>query len=160
MIFMANSYFILHIHHAKSFKMMHITYLYFSYISRYSLIQIQVTILLSGTDVTRILQSKSPITDPITDPIPVMGVADTSGWAKINKIQQIRRWTWGAFIYYVKVFWGFLEPPTPYIRTFSSHKIRKKCHFLNYPPPLCPYVKYKCSLVFLFSSLKIRQSSI
>ena len=52
---MANSYFILQIHHAKSFKMRHITYLYFSYLSRYSLIQIQVTIFLSGTDVSNIL---------------------------------------------------------------------------------------------------------
>ena len=51
MNFMANSYFILQIHHAKSFKMRHITYLYFIYLSRYSLIQIQVTILLSGTDI-------------------------------------------------------------------------------------------------------------
>ena len=33
------------IHHAKSFKMRHITYLYFIYLS------IQVTIFLSGTDV-------------------------------------------------------------------------------------------------------------
>ena len=46
------SYFILQIHHAKSFKMSHITHLYCSYLSRYSLIQIQVTIFLSGTDVT------------------------------------------------------------------------------------------------------------
>ena len=36
MNFMANSYFILQIYHAKSFKMRHITYLYFSYLSRYS----------------------------------------------------------------------------------------------------------------------------
>ena len=36
---------------AKSFKMRHITYLYFSYLSRYSWKQIQVTIFLSGTDV-------------------------------------------------------------------------------------------------------------
>ena len=52
MNFMADSFFILQIHHAKSFKMRHITYLYFSYLSIYILlIQIQVTILLSGTDV-------------------------------------------------------------------------------------------------------------
>ena len=52
MNFMADSFFILQIHHAKSFKMRHITYLYFSYLSIYFLlIQIQVTILLSGTDV-------------------------------------------------------------------------------------------------------------
>ena len=48
---MTNSCFILQIHHAKSFKMRHLTYLYFIHLSRYSLIQIQVTILLSGTDV-------------------------------------------------------------------------------------------------------------
>ena len=34
--FLANSFFILQIHHAKSFKMRHITYLYFSYLSKYS----------------------------------------------------------------------------------------------------------------------------
>ena len=36
MNFMANSYFVLQIHCAKSFKMRHITYLYFNYLSRYS----------------------------------------------------------------------------------------------------------------------------
>ena len=42
MNFISNSYFRLQIHNAKSFKMRHITYLYFTYLSRYSLIQIQV----------------------------------------------------------------------------------------------------------------------
>jgi hypothetical protein len=57
---MANSYLILQIHHAKSFKMGYIAYMYFSYLSRYSLIQIQVTIFLSGTDVmySRVQKSK------------------------------------------------------------------------------------------------------
>ena len=36
MSFMANSYYILQIHHAKSFKMSQITYLYSSYLPRYS----------------------------------------------------------------------------------------------------------------------------
>ena len=52
---MTNSCFILQIHHAKSFKMRHLTYLYFFHLSRYSLIQIQVTIFLSGTDITYLI---------------------------------------------------------------------------------------------------------
>ena len=52
---MANSYYILQTYNAKSFKMRHIRYLYFSYLSRYSLIQIQVTIFLSGTDITLLI---------------------------------------------------------------------------------------------------------
>ena len=38
-------------------------------------------------------------------------------------------------IYYVRVFWGFLEPYTSYVRTCSLHKVRENCHFLN-PHPL------------------------
>ena len=33
------------------------------------------------------------------------------------------------YITYVMVFWGFLEPPTPHIKTFSLHKVRGNCHF-------------------------------
>ena len=28
----------------------------------------------------------------------------------------------GPSLYYERGFWGFIEPPTPYIRTFSVHK--------------------------------------
>ena len=37
-----------------------------------------------------------------------------------------------------KGVWGFFEPPT-YVRSFSLHKVRGNCHFLDHPP-LCPYV--------------------
>ena len=40
----------------------------------------------------------------------------------------------GPFLYYVRVFRGFLEPPTPYVRTFSLHEVRENCHFLDHPP--------------------------
>ena len=38
----------------------------------------------------------------------------------------------GPSLYYVRVFWGFLVPPTPYVRTL--HKVRENCHFLDHPP--------------------------
>ena len=44
--------------------------------------------------------------------------------------------------YYVRVFWIFLNAPTPYVRTFSVHKVRENYHFLN-PSPLYPYVNIK-----------------
>jgi hypothetical protein len=52
--------FLFHIANAKSFQIRYITYLYFSYLSRYSLIQIQVNIFLSGTDVSLVNMSYSP----------------------------------------------------------------------------------------------------
>ena len=39
----------------------------------------------------------------------------------VNYSQQKMSQGKGAFIHYVRVFWGFLEPPTPYVRTFSLH---------------------------------------
>ena len=62
-------------------------------------------------------------------------------WSEISK---------GPSLYYVRVFWGFLEPPTPYVRTFSLHKVRENCHFLDHPPTamslrnikMTPYVIY------------------
>ena len=40
----------------------------------------------------------------------------------------------GPSLYYVRVFWGFLVPPTPYVRTL--HKVRENCHFIDHPPTL------------------------
>ena len=44
------------------------------------------------------------------------------------------------FNYYVRLLRGFFEPPaylpTYYVRTFSVHKVRKNCHFLNRLPTL------------------------
>ena len=45
----------------------------------------------------------------------------------------------GPFLYYVRVFWGFYEPPTHLRKGILLHKVRKNCHFLDHPP-LCPYV--------------------
>ena len=55
----------------------------------------------------------------------------------------------GASIYYVRVFWSFLEPPNHYIRPFLLHKVRENCHFLDHPPTpislrnikMAPYAK-------------------
>ena len=40
----------------------------------------------------------------------------------------------GPFLYYVRVFWGFIEPPTHLHKDISLHKIRENCHFLDHPP--------------------------
>ena len=42
-----------------------------------------------------------------------------------------------AFIYYARVFWGFLEPPTPYVTTFSVHKTKENLQISE--PPTHPY---------------------
>ena len=44
----------------------------------------------------------------------------------------------GPSLYYVRVFLGFLEPPTPCVRTFSLHKVRENYHFLDHPPTPMP----------------------
>ena len=40
----------------------------------------------------------------------------------------------GPFLYYVRVFWGFFEPPTHLRKDILLHKVRKNCHFLDHPP--------------------------
>ena len=40
----------------------------------------------------------------------------------------------GPSLYYIRVFWGFFEHPPTYVRTFSLHKVRKNCHFMDHPP--------------------------
>ena len=46
------------------------------------------------------------------------------------------------------MFWGFLEPPTPYIRTFLLHKVRGNCHFLDHPPTPMPLRNIKMAPKF------------
>ena len=54
----------------------------------------------------------------------------------------------------LRISWGFLEPPTRHVRTFSLYKVRENwenCHFLDHPPTLMtlrnikmvPYANYK-----------------
>ena len=55
----------------------------------------------------------------------------------------------GAFICYVWVFGTFLNHLPPYVRTFSVHRLRKNCHFLNHlctHPYFLTYVVLKWSL--------------
>ena len=40
----------------------------------------------------------------------------------------------GPSLYNVRVFQAFFEPPTHHERTFSLHKVRENCHFLDHPP--------------------------
>ena len=47
-----------------------------------------------------------------------------------------------------KGVWAFFEPPTPYVRAFSVHKVGENYYFLSHRPPLCPYVMYKWSLTW------------
>ena len=51
---------------------------------------------------------------------------------------------WLQMSHWQKIFFFklllFLEPPTPYVRTFSLHNVRGNCHFLDHPPtPIALY---------------------
>ena len=66
-------------------------------------------------------------------------------WIKLQKIFYpnfikilLKNFPKGPSLYYVRVFWGFLEPPTPYVATFIWHKVRQNCHFLDQPPTPMP----------------------
>ena len=39
----------------------------------------------------------------------------------------------GPFLYYIRVFWSFFEPPTHLRRDISLHKVRENCNFLDHP---------------------------
>ena len=40
----------------------------------------------------------------------------------------------GPSLYYVRAFWGFFNHQPTYVRTFSLHKVRENCHFLDHLP--------------------------
>ena len=79
-----------------------------------------------------------------------MNKNDQSCNSEIETPQRNKKIHRGVSIYYVRVFWGALEPPTILRKDILLHKVRKNCHFLNHAPPLYPYVIYKCSLVYCF----------
>ena len=75
----------------------------------------------------------------------------------------------GPSLYYVRVFWGFLNHPPTYVRTFSLHKVRENCHFLDHPPTpkslrnikIAPYhcetsCKMRGNLICLYGLLRPR----
>ena len=43
-------------------------------------------------------------------------------------------WSKGPFLYYVRVFSGFFEPPSHLRKDILLHKVRENCHFLDHPP--------------------------
>jgi hypothetical protein len=57
----------------------------------------------------------------------------------------LRTQIWVKRVIYGRMFWGFLETPTPQCKDIL-HKVRENCHFLNHLPPLYPHVIYKCFL--------------
>ena len=54
-------------------------------------------------------------------------------------------------------FEAFLNHPPTYVRTFSLHKLRENCHFLDHPPTpislrnikMAPYINPKCPSFFI-----------
>ena len=40
----------------------------------------------------------------------------------------------GPSLYYARVFWGFLNHPPTYLRTFPLSKVKENCHFQDHPP--------------------------
>ena len=44
----------------------------------------------------------------------------------------------GPFLYYVRVFSFQNHPPPTYVKTFSLHKVKENCHFLDHPPTAMP----------------------
>ena len=54
----------------------------------------------------------------------------------------MRKYVKWLFFYYVRVFWGFFEPPTHQRKDIFATYIKGKLAFpgLYTHPPLCPYV--------------------
>ena len=51
-----------------------------------------------------------------------------------SKYSELHLWIRGHFLYYIRVFRAFFEPPTHLHKDISLHKVRETCHFLDHPP--------------------------